>query len=44
MQNKYIIKLFRSKKKYFKMNVYFICVGYRKKHTRVIDKIGTIFY
>jgi len=44
MQNKYIIKLFRSKKKYFKMNMYYICVGHRKKHTMVIDKIGTIFY
>jgi len=39
-----IIKLFRSKKKYFKMNMYYVCVAYKKTNTEVIEKIGTIFY
>jgi len=44
MKKSYIIKLFRSKKKYFKMNMYYICVGLKKKHTIVLEKIGSIFF
>jgi len=44
MKTPYIIRLVRSKKKYFKIDVFYICVTYRKRNSIIVDKLGTIFY
>lgn len=44
MEKKYIIKLFKNRNRYFKINIFYICVSYKKMNTKVIEKLGSFFF